>query len=286
MANDSDGYRGQGVDGPLMTKLGKARARISMMRMGPMNSAVAAKAAAQEFEDALNGLEAQLLAPARDDVLAATAKLHSAEPERETLEAALVDIGIECAQLGKATDETIVDFIKRLADVLDMPTLDEWIEREFTGKGVAVRQVEDWPIPGEPMMSMAEAKASTRRAVILAVAKFGIGTDEWPLIEQLRESEGAEVTIFCDDPDAGANNAIEICDDWTGWDVRRFAGDSVLDCLRTALKARDDVQGKPKVDSRPYCTMASAARAEGKAGYVCRYPNCKCLSGSLAESAD
>jgi hypothetical protein len=48
-------------------------------------------------------------------------------------------------------------------------TLEEWIEREFAGYGVAVRRKSDAPIDGEPFMSMKEAKELTRRAV----AAFG-----------------------------------------------------------------------------------------------------------------
>lgn len=44
-------------------------------------------------------------------------------------------------------------------------TLDEWIEREFTGRGLVIRRKEDPPIEGEPVMSMAIAKDLTRRAV-------------------------------------------------------------------------------------------------------------------------
>lgn len=43
--------------------------------------------------------------------------------------------------------------------------IEVWIEREFAGYGVAVRRKEEPPIPGEPLMSMVEAKELTRRAV-------------------------------------------------------------------------------------------------------------------------
>lgn len=46
--------------------------------------------------------------------------------------------------------------------------LEAWIAREFSGYGVAIRRKDDPPIPGEPLMSMVEAKDLTRRAV----AKF------------------------------------------------------------------------------------------------------------------
>ena len=46
-----------------------------------------------------------------------------------------------------------------------MNHLDAWIEREFSGHGVAIRGRSDPPIPGEPFMPMAVAKELTRRAV-------------------------------------------------------------------------------------------------------------------------
>lgn len=40
-----------------------------------------------------------------------------------------------------------------------------WIERAFGGLGMAMRRADEPPIPGEPLMSMADAKALVRRAV-------------------------------------------------------------------------------------------------------------------------
>lgn len=64
----------------------------------------------------------------------------------------------------------------------------------------------------------------------------------WSIAEQLREPEGAEVTLLCDNPDFNGqpNNVIEICDSWTGWTPRRITGDTMLDCLRAALRARTE----------------------------------------------
>lgn len=44
-------------------------------------------------------------------------------------------------------------------------SLEAWIDREFSGYGMAVRRQEDPPIPGEPLMSMAIAKDLVRQAV-------------------------------------------------------------------------------------------------------------------------
>lgn len=48
--------------------------------------------------------------------------------------------------------------------------VENWIEQEFRGKAVAVRRETDPPIPGEPFMSMADAKDLVRRAVAEAQA--------------------------------------------------------------------------------------------------------------------
>lgn len=63
--------------------------------------------------------------------------------------------------------------------------------------------------------------------------------EAWNIIEALRTPEGAEVTLICDNPDFNSqpNSAIEVCDDWTGWETKRFGGDTVLDALRAAYLA-------------------------------------------------
>lgn len=60
-------------------------------------------------------------------------------------------------------------------------------------------------------------------------------------INDLRANEGASVNIPCDNPDGPPNNAIEVCDEWTGWEPRRFEGDTLLRALNAALAAREAV---------------------------------------------
>jgi hypothetical protein len=60
-------------------------------------------------------------------------------------------------------------------------------------------------------------------------------------IEQLRANQGASVTILCDNEEATYRSeqmAIEVCDDWTGWEQWRFYGETVVQCLAKALGAR------------------------------------------------
>jgi hypothetical protein len=53
-------------------------------------------------------------------------------------------------------------------------------------------------------------------------------------IEELRRGEGAALTIHSSNP----RPAVEICDGWTRWQTRRFAGDTVLTCLQLAVASR------------------------------------------------
>lgn len=50
--------------------------------------------------------------------------------------------------------------------------LNEWIEATFRGHGRAIRRETDEPYPGEPYMSMADAKDLTRRAVVVFAARL------------------------------------------------------------------------------------------------------------------
>jgi len=70
------------------------------------------------------------------------------------------------------TDSNKPDAAQPRCDVQAVEAMNAWIEREFAGHGVAIRRETDPPIPGEPFMSMADAKELTRRAVAIAT---------WPL---------------------------------------------------------------------------------------------------------
>lgn len=60
------------------------------------------------------------------------------------------------------------------------------------------------------------------------------------LVNELRAEEGDSVTILCDNPDFnGQPNSAVICNgDWTNWQDKRFAADTVLDALAMALTER------------------------------------------------
>lgn len=54
---------------------------------------------------------------------------------------------------------------------MTMTELDDWIEQNFAGHGVAVRTQDETPIPGEPFMSMAVAKNLIRAVVVKFAAE-------------------------------------------------------------------------------------------------------------------
>ena len=72
------------------------------------------------------------------------------------------------------------------------------------------------------------------------------------LLEQLRENEGASVTITCPNPDFNGqpDQVIEVSDDWTGWVARRFGGATLLDACKAAMLAK--TTPPPIVDDNPF----------------------------------
>lgn len=47
---------------------------------------------------------------------------------------------------------------------VNIEDLDEWVEKNFLGRGRAVRKPDEPPLPDEPYMSMWEAKSLVRKA--------------------------------------------------------------------------------------------------------------------------
>lgn len=68
--------------------------------------------------------------------------------------------------------------------------------------------------------------------------------EAWNLVERLRASEGNSVSLVCDNPDFNGqpNNAIDCCGDWTGWEDKRFTGETILDVLRSAHEAMERIE--------------------------------------------
>lgn len=63
-------------------------------------------------------------------------------------------------------------------------------------------------------------------------------------INALQAGYGASLKILCDNEDGPPNNAILVNDCWTGWEDRRFEGNTLAECLAAALMARNDTESK------------------------------------------
>jgi hypothetical protein len=84
--------------------------------------------------------------------------------------------------------EHLAKVVAALRSALPAAGLEEWIDKNFTGYGVAVRRQTDDPIPGEPFMSMAVAKDLTRQAVASFRALPAAGeTDLYKRLDAARE---------------------------------------------------------------------------------------------------
>jgi hypothetical protein len=60
------------------------------------------------------------------------------------------------------------------------------------------------------------------------------------IIERLVETEGASVTILCENPEGSGpdNHAVLVSDDWTDWHEKRFEGRTRYEALCKAEDAR------------------------------------------------
>lgn len=71
-----------------------------------------------------------------------------------------------------------------------------------------------------------------------------LALDAWAsvvMLELLRKDEGASVTVLCDNPEAVSADvqcAVEISDDWTDWEPKRFYGRDIGTCLKQAIEAK------------------------------------------------
>jgi len=63
------------------------------------------------------------------------------------------------------------------------------------------------------------------------------------MISALRVDEGDSITLLCDNPEGPPNNAVECCGEWTGWQARRFEGETLDAAIQAAFDAR--AAGRP-----------------------------------------
>jgi hypothetical protein len=83
------------------------------------------------------------------------------------------------------------------------------------------------------------------------------------LIELLSMDEGASVNILCPNPDFNGqpDRAIEVSADWTGWHPKRFAANTLLQCLEDALTAQQASGNREKLAGH-YGHLAAAPASE------------------------
>lgn len=61
----------------------------------------------------------------------------------------------------------------------------------------------------------------------------------WTLISLLCTNEGSSVEICSPNGSfEGPGYAIEVADEWTGWEMKRFEGDTIVDALDAANRER------------------------------------------------
>jgi len=124
------------------------------------------------------------------------------------------------------------------------------MENHKIGYGEVVKRVmaDEGMTQADAVLWVSRLEAGHACPIIVAAAIVSIIVDRdrakaeaieaWSLVEKLRAPEGNEVVLLCDNADfGGANSAIEVCADWTGWDHKRFTGDTVLKALRVAAAA-------------------------------------------------
>jgi hypothetical protein len=67
----------------------------------------------------------------------------------------------------------------------------------------------------------------------------------WTLVQLITQDEASAVTINNPNPDFGGSAyAIDVNGEWTGYEDRRYEGDSILECLDAANRERVYAQGK------------------------------------------
>lgn len=61
----------------------------------------------------------------------------------------------------------------------------------------------------------------------------------WRIVERLRDREGNDITIVCDNPDFNGqpNNKVICNGGWTEWEDRQFFGETISEALGAALVA-------------------------------------------------
>ena len=75
-------------------------------------------------------------------------------------------------------------------------------------------------------------------------------------LNRLRANEGSSVTLCCDNPEgSGPNNAaVEVVDEWTNWQPRRFYGSTVYAAAEAAICERQLAEPQAAPPRHPFPT--------------------------------
>ena len=80
-----------------------------------------------------------------------------------------------------------------------------------------------------------------RQEIAQAIANARVEAEpHWKIIKELTENEAEVVTIIAENADGTGpdNHAVILCGDSTDWKEVRYYGDTALEALENALKAR------------------------------------------------
>ena len=72
-------------------------------------------------------------------------------------------------------------------------------------------------------------------------------------LDDLRKNEGSSVTFLSENADFNGqpNSAIEIVDEWTGWEPKRFTGNTIYIALSRAVYERDKIEPPHEPRDKP-----------------------------------
>lgn len=154
------------------------------------------------------------------------------------------------------------DHAPGVCSALEGANLEEWIQRKFSGLGVATRPETEPPVDGEPFMSMNVAKDIVREYAGAFLVRSPTQTSEvgqllelQKMLSALRYGEGSSVTFLSDNVDFNGqpNNAIECCGFWTDWKDRRFTGETIHAAVVAAYEALSapTANGPPSAQASP-----------------------------------
>lgn len=96
--------------------------------------------------------------------------------------------------------------------------------------------------------------------------------NEWAMVNRLRDEEADSVTLLCDNSDGPPNNAVECCGFWTGFQERRFEGETIGAALAEAATAKDEAARIGYPDTDEAASQPREGGAEDRFWLIVREP--------------